>query len=278
MPQTRSTLASSSDRLSAPAVPVTVPEVQPTVHNNKEVLEYWNRANVESMYDKHLLKSEIDLIRRHIPDSAKVLDAGCGEGEGTCVYCQIPGATVQAVDFSGTRLAKAAERLGKRDNVTLKKVDFLGSYDLDRDYNAIVSQRFLINLVEWRLQQKVLSDLASRLAKGGKLILLEGSQQGVDELNHLRVLLGLEPVPVKWHNLFLNDQALVEHLTSQGLTLEAHDGLGAFFVLTRGIRPALDSNLNWDSPFNLKAANPELADLLGFGPRFSRLRLWVFRR
>jgi ubiquinone/menaquinone biosynthesis C-methylase UbiE len=257
---------------------VTVPEAQPVVHNNKEVLEYWNQASVESMYDKHLLKLEVDLIRRHIPDGAKVLDAGCGEGEGTCVYCQIPGATVQGVDFSSTRLAKAAERLGKRDNVTLKKVDFLDSFNLDRDYNAIVSQRFLINLMEWRLQQKVLSDMASRLARGGKLILLEGSQQGVAELNHLRGLLGLEPAPVKWHNLFFNDQALVEHLTSQGLILDAHDGLGAFFALTRGIRPALDSNLNWDSPFNLKAADPELADLLGLGPRFSRLKLWVFRR
>jgi len=36
--------------------------------------------------------------------------------------------------------------------------------------------------------------------------------------------------------------------------------------------------LNWDSPFNLKAANPELADLMDLGPRFSRLKLWVFRR
>ena len=26
-----------------------------TVHNNKEVLEHWNKNEVESMYDKHLI-------------------------------------------------------------------------------------------------------------------------------------------------------------------------------------------------------------------------------
>lgn len=248
------------------------------VHDNRKVLEYWDREDVESMYDKHLLRSEIDLIQRYIPHGAKVLDAGCGEGEATYVYSQTPGVTVQGVDFSDTRLSKASERLATRENVILKKADFLGSYDLDRDYDAIISQRFLINFPEWRVQAKVLSDLASRLAKGGTLIILEGSQQGTDELNHFRGLLGLDPIPVKWHNLFFDDDALVRHLTAQGLSLAAHDGLGAFFMLTRGVRPALDSDLNWNSSFNLTAASSQVADLLGLGARFSRLKLWVFRR
>lgn len=254
------------------------PDAQPIVQDNREVLDYWDREDVESMYDKHLLKSEIDLIQRYIPDGAKVLDAGCGEGEATYVYSQIPGVTVQGVDFSETRLSKASERLATRENVILKKVDFLGSYDLDRDYDAIISQRLLINLPEWKVQAKVISDLASRLAKGGTLIMLEGSQQGVDELNRFRGLLGLDPIPVKWHNLFFDDDALVRHLAKEGLNLAAHDGVGAFFMLTRGVRPALDGALNWNSSFNRRAASSQVADLLGLGPRFSRLKLWVFRR
>ena len=91
------------------------------------VLEYWNRDDVESMYDKHLLNLEIELVRQRIDEvsAPKVLDAGCGEGEGTLVYSAIRGAVVHAVDFSETRLAKAADRLRGRQNVLLRKVDFL---------------------------------------------------------------------------------------------------------------------------------------------------------
>src|SRR6185503_7165609 len=101
------------------------------VHNQEEVLEYWNTSTVESMYDKHLLNAEIELLRRRIPEGAKILDAGCGEGEGTLAYSSVPGATVHAVDFSETRLQKARERLKERNNVTFKQVDFLGTYELD---------------------------------------------------------------------------------------------------------------------------------------------------
>ena len=140
---------------------------------------------------------------RRFPPGAKILDAGCGEGEVTLVYSSIPGTVVPAVDFSETRLRKAKGKLNGRENVLLKHVDFLGTYDLDSDYDAIVSQRFLINLVEWTLQQKVLLDLMSMLKTGGKLLMLEGSKHGVDSLNEFRVAWRLEPIPVKWHNLFL---------------------------------------------------------------------------
>ena len=60
------------------------------MHDNEEVLEHWNRDDVESMYDKHLLNAEIELIKRRITPNTKILDAGCGEGEGTLAYSAIP--------------------------------------------------------------------------------------------------------------------------------------------------------------------------------------------
>jgi SAM-dependent methyltransferase len=247
-------------------------------HDQKQVLDYWNDTDVESMYDKHLLSAEIELIRRRLPHNAKILDAGCGEGEGTLVYSSVPGALVDAVDFSETRLSKARERLGDRENVTLKQVDFLAPYQLDDDYDVVISQRFLINLMDWSLQQKVLLDLMARLTAGGRLLMLEGSRQGVDSLNEFRASLGLEPIPVKWHNLFFDDHALVSFMQGHGYELLREDGLGSYFLLTRGIRPALDQMLNWDSEFNRLAAGEQVAELLQLGSRFSRLKLWVFQK
>lgn len=247
-------------------------------YDRDKVHDYWDRDEVESMYDKNLLNREIEIIREQIPANTKVLDAGCGEGEGTLSYSTIPGVFIHAVDFSDTRLRKAAERLNGRENVVLKQVDFLGDYHLDNDYDIIVSQRFLINLTEWELQKTVLADLGAILKLGGKLLMLEGSKQGVEQLNDFRKACALEPLPVKWHNLFFDEKLLIDFLETQGLKLIDQTGLGTYFLLTRGIRPLLDHELDWDCDFNRLAAKSELADMLGFEDKFSRLKLWVFRK
>jgi SAM-dependent methyltransferase len=246
--------------------------------DNNEVLAYWNRQEVESMYDKHLLNAEIELLRRRILPNTKILDAGCGEGEGTIVYSAIPGVVVHAVDFSETRLALARQRLVPRDNVVFKKVDFLQEYACDKDYDFIISQRFLINLMEWPLQQGVLLDLMNGLKPGGRLLMLEGSKQGVNSLNELRSALNLPPIPVKWHNLFFDDDLLISFMQQHEYHLVEQDGLGTYFMLTRGIRPALDTDLSWDCEFNRLASQPEAIDLLGFKTKFSRLKLFVFQK
>jgi SAM-dependent methyltransferase len=246
------------------------------MHDNQQVLEYWNRDEVESMYDKHLLNAEIELIKRRIAPNAKILDAGCGEGEGTLAYSAVSGVIVHAVDFSQTRLDKAAKTLHGRTNVKLHHVDFLGSYTLPNDYDIVISQRFMINLMEWRLQQKVLLGLMEMLKPGGRLLMLEGSKQGMDSLNEFRAAFGLDPIPPKWHNLFFDDDELIGFMQQHAYNLLEEDGLGSYFLLTRGVRPTLQKELNWDSDFNRLAATPVIKRLLAIDIKFSRLKLWIF--
>lgn len=241
------------------------------------ILEYWNDEHVESMYDKHLINCELDLIEKYIPTNSKVLDAGCGEGEGSLRYSSIEGTILHAADFSETRLQKAALKLSGRSNIEFKKIDFLGDYSLNKDYDVIVSQRFLINLMEWNLQKKVILDLMSLLKPDGRLIMLEGSASGVDELNNLRKIFGLSPIGIKWHNRFFDDDELLAFMAENSFQLLNSEGLGSYFFMTRGIRPYFDKNLNWDNEFNKIAASTELNKTLGFdNKRFSRLKLWVF--
>lgn len=249
-----------------------------SVHNSKEVLKYWNKDQVESMYDKYLLNFEIRLIKERLKEKTKILDAGCGEGEGTFEYAKISGVQIDAVDFSETRLKKASQRLLKNKNVSLKKIDFLGAYSLDNDYDFIVSQRFLINLMEWKLQQKVLLDFKSMLKQGGKLILLEGSVDGVNSLNKLRNAFGLKAIPVKWHNLFFKDSVLLNFMKKNGFTLVEEDGLGEYFILTRGLRPYFEKELDWNSKFNEIACSPKVKEILNLRSVCSRLKLWVFQK
>jgi ubiquinone/menaquinone biosynthesis C-methylase UbiE len=248
------------------------------MYEKEKVLGYWNEQVVESMYDKHLLGCEVALIRRQIADNSRILDAGCGEGEGTIVYSSIPGASVVAADFSETRLAMAKTRLASRRNVTFTRADLSEVYEVGREFDFVVSQRMLINITEWSLQQKVLRGFTVRLKIGGRLLLLEGSVDGVEELNRFRDLLGLPPLPVRWHNLFLSDAKLEEFMNASGTKLVEKTGLGAYFLLTRGVRPCFDATLDWDTEFNRRAAGDTIEKTLEMGCRCSRLRLWVFER
>ena len=248
------------------------------IHNNKEVLKYWNNKNVESMYDKFLVDAEIKLIKSNIPRCSKILDAGCGEGEGTLEYARIEGCTVEAVDFSETRLRKAKLILKDYKNVSLRKIDFLADYNLDSDFDIIISKRFLINLMEWKLQKKVIVDLVNHLKPGGMFLMLEGYKEGVDELNKFRNKFNLPDIPVKWHNLFLQDAKINEIISEKCLKLVNEFGLGDYFLLTRGIRPYFDKKLDWDVEFNKFAKDVGLQNVLGFNTRFSRLKLWVLSK
>lgn len=249
------------------------------IQKNQSVLDYWDTPEVESMYDKHLLNAEIRLILKNITENSKILDAGCGEGEGTLEYARVPGVIVHGADFSETRLKKAASRLKEIKNVVLKKVDFLcSSYDIDKDYDFIISQRFLINLPDWKEQSRVIAEFMEHLKTGGLYLMLEGSAKGVDKLNILRKALGLEPIPVKWHNVFFDDDILVSFMEERGYPLIKQDHIGPYFLLTRGIRPLLDESLNWDCDFNLRAANDDVKKVLECCEDFSRLKLWVFRK
>ena len=248
------------------------------VHNNKEVLEYWNQEEVESMYDKHLINLEIELIKEKIKNGSKILDAGCGEGEGTIIYSSIPDTIVHAADFSETRLKKAKERLNGKHNVIFKQIDFLGKYNLDNDYDFIISQRFLINLMEWGLQKRVILDLMKMLKPNGVLLMFEGCNDGVNELNDFRSLYGLDSIPVKWHNLFFDNNKLITTMKENNYNLIDEDGLGEYFLLTRGLRPIFDNNVTWENEFNKISSGQSLKDILKFKSKFSRLKLWSFSK
>jgi len=247
-------------------------------YNHDKILSHWNSAETESMYDKFLLDDEIQLIINFIPEGSKILDAGCGEGEGTAIYSKINKVTVQGVDFSDTRLLKASERINAKTNVEFKKIDFTKDYKLDNDFDIVISQRFVINITEWSLQKKIIINLISHLKSGGRLLLMEGYLQGALALNEFRKEMELPDIPIPWHNLFLDEKLLKQLMADNGLELEHEDGLGSYYLLTRGIRPTLDSNTNWDSNFNKMASSSKIKELLNIGGQFSRVKLWVFKK
>ena len=155
------------------------------------------------------------------------------------------------------------------------EIDFLSEFVLESDFDVIISQRFLITLLDWDFQKKVISDLMKLLKPSGKLLMLEGSKDGAEELNDFRKLIKLPEIPVKWHNLFFEDKRFNDFLKLNRFNKLAEFGLGDYFLLTRGLRPYFDKDLNWNVEFNKIASSKDIAESLGLNTRFSRLKLWV---
>jgi hypothetical protein len=59
------------------------------VHNNLEVLEHWNKEDVECMYDKHSINALIRLLKSHSLIGAKFLDSFGGKGEEIFEYSKV---------------------------------------------------------------------------------------------------------------------------------------------------------------------------------------------
>lgn len=221
--------------------------------------QYWENVKNESMPDKYILKLEINLIKKCL-GPGKLLDVGCGEGDCTFAYSQTKGVKASGIDYANNRLNLARKKYQKIKfyHFDLTKKPSLGKYDY------IVSQRFLINLANWKEQKRVIDHLINCLNPGGKLILCEGSLQGVKTLNQFRAKLKLEPIPIRWHNVFINDVNLVK------IGFKLIGGFGGYFLLTRGVRPFFDQTLNWNSRFNRIAKNILLP------VKYSRTKVWQY--
>jgi len=240
------------------------------------VHEHWDKPETESMDDKIWLAAETNLVRSFIPDRSRILECGCGEGETTAIYADIPGVSIVACDYSATRLQMALDRLHDVENVTLTRRDLRMGLPIG-EFDVVLSQRFLINLAGWTEQKNVLLNMMDVVPPGGRIILAEGSLQGQAELNRVRKLMDLYPITQKWHNQFLDDNLLEEVLIERGKIL-VKTGFGNFFLLTRGFRQVFDPVPHWDHRFNAVAASSEMREILNLGDRFSRIRVWVWEK
>ena len=231
--------------------------------------EHWNDPAVESMYDKTLLRLETENLKAWIPPNSSVCDMGCGEGEATLEYSKVPGVTVLGVDNSPTRLELAAKRL---PGVKLKLAS-VNDNDIGR-FDVVISQRLLVNMPSWDEQKRALVSLSCLVRPGGRVLLSEGSANGAKKLNEFRKQMGLSRIPTPAHNVFIDDRQLLECATDLGWKLEDAKHIGTYYLLTRGVQPALKDVIRWDSDFNTRSSK---VDLLCAG-RFSRIKQWCFVR
>ena len=244
---------------------------------NSKILEYWNNENVQSMYDRNLLKLEIASISEHLKTDDVVLDAGCGESETTSRYAPKCKSLI-ATDFSDTRLRLARKNLSGLQNVKLEKVDFTREIPFsENSFDVVISQRFLINIVDRAVQFQIIRSFFNLLKDRGRLLLLEGFNEGTSNLNTLRRKLGLQEIPAKWHNKFFNTNEFEKAVAEIGFRICTQKDFSLYFLLTRVINAKLKHPEvpAWNDELNNIAADLDGAvNLQGL----SRLKFYVLEK
>ena len=217
-----------------------------------KIKKHWDNQNTYSMRDFFVKDIEISKITSLI-DSLKqkfdyILEIGCGDGEGTSKYSNFSKNFI-AIDYSMTMLKKA------KANVSNKNVFFIQAdvrylpFKKDFQVDLIISERCLINLPSKEEQYTTIDKLLN--LNKTYFILAEGSKQGLDNINKLRKLFQLDDIKMPWHNIFFDEDELLDFLKNK-VNIIKKGSFWFYYLSSRVLHPAYvqPDNPTYESKFN----------------------------
>ncbi|MEI7635909.1 MAG: class I SAM-dependent methyltransferase [Syntrophus sp. (in: bacteria)] len=227
---------------------------------------------------------ETAAILDSIKPASSILDVGCGNGKTLITLALQKGCRGTGVDFSFETIALANQHkkdAGLGDDLLFKVAQIPGGlWDTGR-FDYALSQRCLVNLTTAEDQQQAFTEIMSQVLPGGYYLMIEDSRQGLDSLNDLRSRLNLDPIPVPWHNLFLNEEKIATWETDEfRLVEEPRPMASTYYFLSRviyakiatdqGLKP---EDMRYDSEINLLAYR--LPQNLG---NLGAPKMWLWQR
>lgn len=223
---------------------------------DKEAQEWGDDPRV-TIRDHYFRLLEIAAIEELVRNKRKVLDIGCGTGFATIFYSQWVEEII-GVDYAETMVEKARRLL--KDPVyfaeTMKKYALNGTPTLranvqfehgsitelqhgDSSFDAVITERVLINLPTQELQDHAFKEVARVLKPEGIWVLVEVTQQGHQCVDSLRGRFGLSILEKYWHNLYLDETHIADLLPSVGFSLRETWRFETYQFLTKVLHPAI---------------------------------------
>ena len=182
------------------------------------------------------------------------LEIGSGDGTHTLKYARAV-KSLHCLDVSPSFAQIAEQRLAAEglDNV---KFTVGSALELDQTYedetfDRVISQRCLINLAEWTFQKEVISKAHRLLKKGGLLLLTEGFQDRLDDLDAARLQFGLPKYRFAPFNRYLRTDELEDFIANDFRVVDVRD-YGAYLFLSHVFHPlaVAPEEPKHDSPIN----------------------------
>jgi ubiquinone/menaquinone biosynthesis C-methylase UbiE len=234
------------------------------------------RDHKKTAQDSLLRELEIEFASTYVKVSESLLDIGCGIGYTTRQYRQLTGGKVVGLDYAENMITVANELSEGLDAIINGTLRFDYGSVIETNYNdssfdLITSHRCLMALLDWNLQQKALLELHRILKPGGRLVLFEGTFQGIQTLNKMREVFGLEIIDATGQDSLFTlkfDEDELEKYISSFFNLEKKQGFGTYYFLSRVFyplhispeSPEFGSNYN-EIAKRIASVYPDLVDL-----------------
>ena len=268
-----------------------------------EVRAHWERAAAQ--HGAELLATtktstakrlEIDALARafcarglHGRELLEVLEVGCGNGHNLRALAEIfPRARLTGVDYAPAMIDAARQWCAAGEHADRVSLHVGDALLLERvpalrpSYDAIVTDRCLINLGSDERQQAALLALGSRLAPDGWLFVLENSRRTFELQNDCRERVGLPRRAPAAFNHFLDEETLFPAVAHALELVDAEDFIALHDLALYVLVPAASGGaIDYASPLveaatKLLLALPE-SQRRSFGP-FGQNRLYTLRR
>ena len=228
----------------------------------RERRQFWEsraaRGIAAGTDDIHAKNLEVIRISEELAGRTRILDAGCGNGVAACrIAEQNHDATVFGFDYSPGMIASAeslAAELGVSDRCSFAVADLRSiPFAPGVVFDAIYTERSLINLGSLDEQIAAVHGLARHVAPDGVMLLCECFIEGTAEINEFRTALELDVIVPPWHNRYLS-LAELDALTPPGFSVTVSNFSGTYYFLSRvinawqaredGVPPAYDAPIN----------------------------------
>lgn len=251
--------------------------------NPDPILEFWNaRAGLRAQAGSNdvIAKTlEIEALAAHLGDGLELAEFGCGNGISAVEFARRFAVRVTGFDFSPEMVRQAGEyaaSAGVAERVSFAVADIREPPVLKVRFDVVYCERMVINLPDWPSQAAAIRAMAGYLKSGGRLLMCENSQPGLDNLNVLRCAVGLESISPPWHNKYLDDASVTALEIPGCRLLDVVPYSATYYFLSRvvnawlakreGLQPAYDAPVN-----QLAALLPPFGDC-------AQGKLWIWQR
>jgi len=250
--------------------------------DHKEALRATTKCQTIKRIELHALKAA---IARHCPLNATVLEVGCGNGINPLGL--IP--TMLNVKYTGIDFSPAMIEAAKTNCKTLEgRAAFavgdardLAKIFKDQRFDAVFTDRMIINLASAEEQLKVMKSIASILKPGGHFFMLENSVGSHRAINDVRQHLGLARRPVAEYNIFV-DESTIKSFEATMKLVDTQYISGMHDLLLYAVQPAATGQSEgYDSPLmkSLTEALLSLSDNGIAGPQsLGQNVLWIWQK
>jgi ubiquinone/menaquinone biosynthesis C-methylase UbiE len=247
------------------------------------VLDHWNqraslatRAGSDDTLAKEL---EIEALSQHIRDGMVVAEFGCGNATTALELLKRHDIELYCFDFSPAMIEQARKVVrdaGMEARIHLMVCDVRNEPAIGKKFDLVYTERMIINLPDWATQAGAIRYLLGHVKPGGQYLMCENSAPGLDYLNKLRLLAGLQAITPPWHNVYLVDELVASMEIPGARLVDVELFSSTYYFLSRVVNAWLAAREgvqpSYDAPVN------QLALLLPPFGDCAQGRLWVFEK